>query len=327
MVVPPTLATSDDEEEQVNCQVLGSLKKSNNVNRLLQLFDPGNDSAGKKIKPRKKRVTVDEDSLYRKKLAEQREALLRREAEAKKAAENKNELLLKKEQLKKRKVSKTSSSEEKMETVRLRHVERKSSSNKLDRSSRRTSETSSIFSNESDEKMEVETPPPPPIILITEQDSPTHEIIKPVETEELSHSVSSGPDYGIEECSTDCFSSDESEASPVDDGKLERLQGELESLQQLVSGLKDRQSRTRKMLNSYRNRDYNFTGVYDRARRLRRAKEDALWQMTQGSASMGMSFQPSSLNLMGTEKSFFDELNEAEDFCWEEITFGESTDL
>lgn len=166
----------------------------------------------------------------------------------------------------------------------------------------------------------------PPTIVVTDQDStPLHNVFKQVETEQLSHSVGPGPDYGIEDCCTDCFSSDDSEAPPVNDGKLDKLQGELDSLQQLVSGLKDRQSRTRKMLNSYRNRDYSFTGVYDRARRLRRAKEDALWQLSQGSPCTGMSFQPSSL--MGTEKSFFDELNEAEDFFWEEVTFGESTEL
>lgn len=306
-------------------QVLGSLKKSKNVKKLLQLFDPGNENVERKAKPRRRRVTVDEDQLYRKKLAEQKEALLRRESLARKEAAAQNELLLKKEQLKKA-GKKESPVIRRQSLAKLRAVpKRQPSREKVGPRVERTmfSESARLGA---EERMEVELPQEPtPVIMIT-VDSPP--IIESVDVHELSHSLDStstttDQEYvRIYECSSDCFSSDDSPPPSPGCDKLDLLQEELDNLRNLVSRLKDGQSRTRKMLNSYRSRDYSFTGVYERARKLRRTKEEDLWQMSHGSPSLTL--QPS--NLGGTEKSFLDELNEAE-CCWEGITFGESTDL
>ena len=325
---------------------MGSLKKSKNVKKLLQLFDPGNETVERKAKPRRRRVTVDEDQLYRKKLADQKEALLRRESLARKEAAAQNELLLKKEQLKKRKAGKKESPViGRQSFAKLKAVpKRQSSRDKMGPRVERTmfSESARLAA---DERMEVEVPSlqfpaqePPPVILITNQDEPDCEmmitedspppVIESVDVHELSHSLDSTSstidhDYGrIDECSSDCFSSDDSPPPSPRCDRLDHLQEELDNLKNLVSKLKDGQSRTRKMLNSYRSRDYSFAGVYERARKLRRTKEEDLWQMSHGSPSLIL--QPS--NLGGTEKSFLDELNEA-DCCWEGITFGESTDL
>jgi len=335
--------------------VLGSLKKSRNVKKLLQLFDPGNDTVERKPKPRRRRKTVDEDELYRKKLADKKKALLRQESEARKEAAALNELQLKKEQLKKRKKESPVIRRSESLNVKLRAVpKRQFSDSMLGLSVERNmfSELDNNFSILNEERMEVESPSTElpvqqqsPLIFVTDQDDsilenmtfddtlPAH--IESAQVQGLSQSLSSDPDQDsprIDNCSLDCFSDDSAPPSPQyapqpepQSDKLDLLQMELDNLRQLMSGLKDRQSRTRKMLNSYRNRDYSFTGVYERARKLRRVKEDELWQMMQGSPSLGLQLQPS--NFVGEEKSFLDELNEAGDFCWEGITFGESTDL
>ena len=371
-MVISTLALNEEEDEEEleeDRQVLGSLKKSKNVMKLLQLFDPGNEPVERKAKPRRRRLTVDEDQLYRKKLLDKKEALLRRKSEERREAESQNLLLIKKEQLKKRKAAKLSKKESPVmrreSFAKLRAVpKRHDSQDKLGVRVEKTifSESSTCNRRTSGERMEIDLPAtefpvqspapvilsthqekplsviqdtdqvePAPVIMITEDDDPPV-IIEPVQVQELSHSLTSEPGDSfacIDECSSDCFPSDDSPPpspprSPRCD-QLDLMQAELDNLKHLLSGLKDRQTRNRKMVNSYRNRDYSFTGVYDRARRLRRDKEEALWNMMHGSPSPGLQLQPS--NLVGTEKSFLDELHEAGDYCWEGISFGESTDL
>ena len=311
-------------------------------------------------KPRRRKVTVDEDQLYRKQLAEKKEALLRRESEARAEAEARNELLVKKEQLKKRKVSKKESPVIKRDhsLAKLRAVPKRQPSHEKLAIGVRSSKFAEVST--SDERMEVVLPvtklvveqPPPdkptPVIMITDEDT-SPAVIESDHVQELSHipiqvpelsipelsqSLSSDPDqeYVIDECSSDCFSSNSDDSDPPASkcNQLDLMQDELNNLKQLAANLRDRQSRTRKMLSSYRNRDYSFNGVYERARKLRRNKEDDMWEATQGSPTQSLALQPSTL--AGTEKSFLDELNEAGDWgeSWDmmdEITFGESTDL
>jgi len=64
------------------------------------MFDPGNDSADRVPKLQRRRITLDEDALYRRKLADKKKALLRQESEAREEEEALTEMQRKKEQLK-----------------------------------------------------------------------------------------------------------------------------------------------------------------------------------------------------------------------------------
>lgn len=341
-LVCSALELSEDEEFEEDRHVLGGLTKSKNVARLLQLFDPGNSVVDRPNRPRKKKRFNQDGDLFKKELVVTKESLQKRERVARKEAEEKAEALLKKEQLNKLRQHSNENIQNNNdlvqhsngpvqnnnepvqnnnnESVQYNNLRRESfpkltsvnkkqilpgndslatNKSRVEESDavsikRRLSESKTYLSEDYPEEREFPVRQTLPVIV-----------------------VSPAPDLPSSE------SDPESDHDSDDADEYDSMQNELNDLRDLLASLKEGQSRSRNMLNSFRSHDYNdsLSGVYERSRKLCRAKEDALWQMN-GSTVVQAS------NLDNSEKSFLDELNEAEDYsCWEEITFGESTEL
>ena len=290
------LAAVEDEIIPEERRMFGSLRQSRNTARMIQLFDPGNEAADRISRPARKRLSLNED-LFKKDIVVRKETLTRGHI-LKRNDFGRREALYSTENLKKTNSPK-------------KEVQNKSH----------------LFSG------------------VTLRKKKSVERLSSVESEPFydfnpSRNLSFDSDYA-EDDDTDSerigttpqpASSHDTSDEQLDQAGEENLStmvNEIENIRELLSGLKEKQSATRQLVDSYQSQDYSLSEIYERTEKLRRSKEAAISDLMNEGDQGPLLLQPS--NLQHYETSFLDELNETDEywdeFAYGDIIFGESTVL
>lgn len=294
------LSVEEEDEEIVpeERRMFGSLRQARNTARMIQLFDPGNDAADRLSRPRRKRLSLNEDMF-------KRELVVRRESLAKGGSLNKSELGNREALYSTDCLRKTYSSKKDAQRTSVHSFG-------VDLGHMKVSTVERLSSVESDSQYDYNNMSPN----------------SSYETDFLQDedNVETG---GRRSALTPQLTSSSHDTSDeiVEDESLDTMVSEIENIRELLSGLKEKQSATRQLLDNYQSQDYSLSDVYERTKRLRRSKEEALSNLVNDRG--GPLLQPSSLQQY--ETSFFDELNDTDEY-WDEfeygnIIFGESTVL